>query len=153
MTTAFSLSDVLHPERVLLNLRVRDKAQLLKELARRVATPDIPAETIHTKLTAREALGSTGLGHGFALPHARLDGQRRFVGLFARLSRPIDYGAIDEMPVDLVFQLLLPGEDTTESGATIAALAKVARLFRDSATTAALRRAGSATEVMRLLGG
>ena len=67
-----------------------DKTQALRDLSRRASVAlGIPQETIFSAITAREKLGSTGLGHGFALPHARIEGLDRFFGLFARLGRPI----------------------------------------------------------------
>ena len=94
------ISDLLKPESTLVGLRVRDKAQLITELARRAggALRRDPL-SIETALAARERLGSTGLGRGFALPHARLPDLPGFYGSFARLARPVDFQAIDE-PAD-----------------------------------------------------
>jgi PTS system nitrogen regulatory IIA component len=130
-------------------LRVRDKGQLLRELAKR-AEPfggGIPSDTILAALSSRETLGSTGLGKGFALPHARIEGLTRFVGLFARLARPIDYDAIDGAPVDLVFLLLMPAsaDNNSADNNSVAALAAVSRKFRDGASVARLRKADAAT--------
>jgi nitrogen PTS system EIIA component len=132
------IGDFITPDRIALDLRIRDKAQLLLELARRAAASggEVPAGEILAALRSREELGSTGLGKGFALPHARIDGLTRFVGLFARLARPIDYDAIDGAPVDLVFLLLMPPEAGNNN---VAALAAVSRRFRDSGTVTRLR--------------
>ena len=137
------ISDFITQDRIVLDIRARNKNQLLGELAKRVepASQGIQAETIHAALLSREALGSTGLGRGFALPHARIEGLTAFVGLFARLARPIDYDAIDAAPVDLVFLLLMPAE---AGHSHVAALAAVSRRFRDAATVANLRKADSA---------
>jgi PTS system nitrogen regulatory IIA component len=144
------LADFIAADRIVLDARVRDKAGLLRDLARRAeASSGVAAATILAALSAREALGSTGLGRGFALPHARIEGLRRFIGLFARLARPIDYDAIDGAPVDLVFLLLMPAE---EGNAQVAALAAVSRRFRDDATVARLREADAAG-VLNILGG
>lgn len=143
------IADFLTPDRIALVPRVRDKGQLLADLAARVA-PDcdgIPAGTILAALLTREGLGSTGLGKGFALPHARIEGLKRFIGLFARLARPISYDAIDGAPVDLVFLLLMPAE---ASGQHMSALAAVSRRFRDAGVTTALRTADLA-KVTRIL--
>ena len=121
---------------------MQDKPQLLAELARRSATAtgiDVPA--ILTALQTREQLGSTGLGQGFALPHARIDGLTAFFGLFARLARPIDFQAIDGQPVDLVFLLLIPPNADTEH---VAALAAIARPIRDRQFVRELRQAKDA---------
>jgi nitrogen PTS system EIIA component len=143
------IADFIAAERVVVDLRVRDKAQLLRELATRMESSagGVSAETILTALRSREVLGSTGLGRGFALPHARIEGLPRFVGLFARLTRPIDYDAIDGAPVDLVFPLLMP----TEAGHNhVAALAVVSRRFRDAAVLARLREADTAAALAAL---
>src|ERR1700689_1698444 len=106
------IADFIAQDRIALDLRVRDKGQLLRELAKRVAPfgDGIGSDAILAALLSRETLGSTGLGKGFALPHARMEGLKQFVGLFARLARPIDYDAIDGAPVDIVFLLLMPSE-------------------------------------------
>jgi PTS system nitrogen regulatory IIA component len=134
------IADFIARDRIALDLRVRDKTQLLQELAKRAAASigGIQANTILAALLSREALGSTGLGKGFALPHARIEGLPRFAGLFARLARPIDYDAIDGAPIDLVFLLLMPAD---AGNAHVAALAAVSRRFRDSDVVAHLRSA------------
>jgi PTS system nitrogen regulatory IIA component len=143
------VADFITADRIALDVRVRDKARLLRELATRVAPSagGTTADAILTALRSREQLGSTGLGKGFALPHARIEGLTDFIGSFTRLSRPIDYDAIDGAPVDLVFLLLMP----EEAGASqVAALAAVSRTFRDADTIARLRGADAAT-AFRLL--
>jgi nitrogen PTS system EIIA component len=136
------VADLIAPAQVLAALRVQDKPQLLAELARRAsATTGIDAPTIITALQTREQLGSTGLGKGFALPHARVDGLTAFFGLFVRLSRPIDFQAIDGQPVDLVFLLLIPPDANAEH---VAALAAIARPIRDPLFVRELRQAKDA---------
>ena len=137
------IADFIAQDRIALDLRVRDKAQLLRDLARRVAPfgGGIPADTILEALQSRETLGSTGLGRGFALPHARLEGLKQHIGMFARLARPIEYDSIDGKPVDLVFLLLMPAGADTNS---VAALAAVSRRFRDEDCVARLRKADAA---------
>lgn len=143
------IDSFLAPDRVLLGLGAVGKPALLVELARRVApAARIAAPVIAAALTARERLGSTGVGHGFALPHARLAGLDRFVGLFARLASPIPFEAIDEAPVDLVFLLLIPGAAGEEH---LAALAAISRLMRAERVLAGLRAAGTGAEAYALL--
>jgi len=143
------LSELLIPEDVLLNLRASDKNQLLQELARRAAPrAGIDARVIAAALQSREQLGSTGLGKGFALPHARLRDLGRFVGLFVRLERALEFQSIDGEPVDLVFLLLIP--DTAGNG-HVAALAAVSRKLRDPTVVRALRKANSAATAYNLL--
>ena len=139
------IADLIAPAHVLAALRVQDKPQLLAELARRSAAAiGIDASTILTALRTREQLGSTGLGQGFALPHARIDGLTTFFGLFARLARPIDFEAIDGHPVDLVFLLLIPPDANAEH---VAALAAIARPIRDRQFVRELRQAKDAAEL------
>lgn len=143
------MGDLLRPDRVIAGLRVGDKAQLTTELSRRAAASlQIARQPVEAALIARERLGSTGLGQGFALPHARLDGLDRFFGLFTRLARPIDFEAIDERPVDLVFLLLIPGD---AHGEHVAALAAISRRMRDHAFVQRLRKAGSAAAMYSAL--
>jgi PTS system nitrogen regulatory IIA component len=152
MTHPLNIADFIAPDRIVLELRVRDKAQLLQSLATRIETfcGGVAADTILAALRSREALGSTGLGKGFALPHARIEGLKQFVGLFARLGRPIDFDAIDGAPVDLVFLLLMPSE--TAGNENIGALAAVSRRFRGAETVARLRKADAATVLITFSG-
>jgi nitrogen PTS system EIIA component len=144
-----SVSDFIAPDHVVVGLRVADKAQLLRELARRAASAlSLDHRTILDALQAREALGSTGLGKGFALPHARLDALSRNFALFVRLGRPIDFAAIDDRPVDLVILLLTP----TNGSQHLATLAALSRPLRDDAFMQRLRRAPDAASVHALLG-
>jgi len=133
------LTELIAPNRVLLDVRSRDKAHLITDLSRLAATetPSVPPATIEAALQARERLGSTGLGAGFALPHARIEGLNRFLGLFVRLSRPIEFDAIDGKPVDLLFRLLIPAGATDHVGA----LAAISRRFRHRGLASSLRKA------------
>jgi PTS system nitrogen regulatory IIA component len=142
------ITDLVAPDRVVAGLRVRSKSHLLTELARRAAAATgLSQEHIREALEAREALGSTGIGAGIAMPHAQITGLDRFYGLFVRLDRPIGYEAIDERPVDLVFLLLIP-MNTNEH---LQALACVSRRLRDQAIATNLRRAPSDQEVYQAL--
>ncbi len=143
------LADLLAPDCVVLGLRMRDKPHLLADLARLAAAhaPGVVPTAIEAALSTRERLGSTGLGAGFALPHARVDRLDRFLGVFVRLARPIDFEAIDAKPVDLLFVLLIPAGAADHVGA----LAAVSRRFRDAALAGRLRRAATAAEAYRML--
>lgn len=139
----------LAPDRVVLGLGAISKAALLQDLARRVApAAGVPAQVIAAALDARERLGSTGLGGGFALPHARIRGLSRHIGFFARLALPIPFEAIDNAPVDLVFLLLAPDE---ASGGHLAALAAISRRMRDERVAAAMRAVGATEDAYHLL--
>jgi PTS system nitrogen regulatory IIA component len=145
-----SIGDIIGPNHVVVGLRVADKAQLLRELARRAASAlSLDPRVILDALQAREALGSTGLGKGFALPHTRLDALSQFFALFVRLGRPIDFAAIDDRPVDLVILLLTPADGSQH----LATLAALSRPLRDAAFVQRLRQASDAEAVYALLAG
>ena len=142
------LAELVVPDRVLAGLRAADKRALLSDLARRAAaTLGRDPAAILAVLEAREGLGSTGLGRGFALPHARLAGLDRIFCLFAQLRRPIDFQAIDGEPVDLVMLMLIP-EQAADSNMALAAVAKP---MRDAAFVRRLRAAASASELQQAL--
>ena len=145
---AMNISDLIGPGRVILNLRVRDKAQLLQELAHRAAPfLALDEDAIYRVLQGREQLGSTGVGRGIALPHARIDGIRTLFGMLIRLGRPIDFKSIDEKPVDLVFLLLIPRDAGNEH---VAALAAISRRLRDTGFTERLRKAEASDTILQL---
>lgn len=143
------ISDMLAPADVVLDLRAQDKRRLLDEVARRSAgLAQVSPAAIAEALNGREKLGSTGLGGGIAIPHARLPSLTRPLGLFARLRPPLDFDAIDAQKVDLVFLLLLPAQT---QGEHLNTLASVARKLRDQDVKAALRRAHDVDGLYALL--
>jgi PTS system nitrogen regulatory IIA component len=144
-----NISEFLAPADVIVGLRAGNKGDLIRELARR-ATPvtGIEPAVIANALQARELLGSTGLGRGFALPHARIPGLARFFGTFARLARPIDFQAIDDSPVDLVFLLLIPADAENEH---VAALAAISRRLRNAEVLRGVRKADSPATLHALI--
>jgi PTS system nitrogen regulatory IIA component len=106
-----TIGELIGVDHVIVGLRVGDKTQLLQELARRAsAVLSLDQRMILDALLAREDLGSTGIGKGFALPHARLDALSRFFALFVRLARPIDFASIDGLSVDLVYPVAVSRE-------------------------------------------
>jgi PTS system nitrogen regulatory IIA component len=143
------MSFPITPSDVVPQLRAASKKQVLQEVARRGASRTGEDErTVLELLIQRERLGSTAIGGGVAIPHARIATLDRVYGLFARLERPIDFDAIDNEPVDLVFMLLTP----TNAGADhLKALARVSRLLRDQPTCRKLRGATSADAIYALL--
>ena len=144
-----NIAEFLAPADVIVGLRVNSKENLIRELARRAAlATGIDAAIIANALQARELLGSTGLGKGFALPHARVPGLTRFFGAFVRLARPIDFQAIDDSPVDLVFLLLIPADAENEHVATLAA---ISRRLRNAEVLAGVRKADTAAALHQLL--
>lgn len=143
------LDDFLIPDGVVGVLRAADKATLLADLAGRAAAlTGLNRADVFQALAAREALGSTGIGGGVAIPHARIVGVDRFFGLFARLERPVDFEAVDEQPVDLAFALLAPVGETERH---LQALACVSRRLRDVDAVARLRRCDQVSEMYAVL--
>ncbi len=141
--------DLLRPERVFAHLRATSKKQTLQELARRAAQATGQNErAIFDVLMERERLGTTGVGNGIAIPHGKLPTLDRLYGLFARLEHPIDFDAIDERPVDLVFLLLAP---ETAGADHLKALARVSRLLRDKTACEKLRGTDDSEALYALL--
>lgn len=143
------ITDLLDPRAVVPSLRAANKKQLLQEIARRAA--EITGESeraIFDVLLERERLGTTGVGAGIAIPHGKLSGLKRLYGLFARLETPIDFEAIDEQPVDLIFLLLAPGSAGADH---LKALARISRLLRDRAVCEKLRGSDKAEALYALL--
>ena len=132
--------DLLTPERIVLDVRSRDKQQLMGQIGQtfRRLMPALAADAVERALLDREQLGSTGLGAGFALPHARIEGLQSYLGLLVRLAKPIEFDAIDGKPVRLVFALLIP---TAPDPPHVAALAAISRRFRDPERVAKLEKA------------
>jgi PTS system nitrogen regulatory IIA component len=99
-------------------------------------------------LLEREAVGSTGVGYGVAVPHARVAGLRHLRGVFVRLEQPVEFGAVDDRPVDLIFALFAPPD---ASGDHLRALARVSRILRQTELREQLRKARSADAILALL--
>lgn len=142
--------DLLSPARVIADARITSKKRLLETLATLLDERATPAteRAIFESLVRRERLGSTGLAHGVAIPHGRSPDVTRAVGAFVRLAEPLDFDALDQQRVDLVFGLVVPEHF---SGQHLMFLARLADLFSDAAITARLRSAGTATEIYDLL--
>ena len=128
-----------------------NKRSLMKQLAELAAqrVGAKPADVL-ASLNEREQLGSTGFGQGVAIPHAKIEGLSGIYGLFARLSEPVDYKAIDGRPVDLIFLLLSPPDAGAEH---LKALASISRVTRDAATLERLRGARSRDALAAVLMG
>ena len=143
------LSDLLLPETVLERLAAANKKSLFQQLsAAAAAAYGLDSAAIAEGLTKREKLGSTGFGNGVATPHARIAGLGHVVGVFARLAQPIDFQAVDDLPVDIVFMLLSP----VDAGALhLKALARVSRRLREHGFVDKLRGAGSRDAIYALL--
>src|ERR1700735_1734885 len=141
--------DLITPESWIATSRVANKKQALQELAKRAGVvTGQPERLIFDVLAERERLGTTGVGMGIAIPHGKLSTIERMTGVFARLEKAIDFEAIDDQPVDLIFLLLAPEGAGTEH---LKALARVSRLLRDRATCAKLRGTEGADALYALL--
>ena len=144
------VEDFLAPADVKIDVASTDKKKLLAELAREAAAKiGIGADRIAAELHKREELGSTGIGGGVAIPHARFQQAKAPFGLLARLKKPIDYDAVDGKPVDIVALLLLPEGSGGEQ--QLGALASIARKLRTPAVISALRRARDSMDMYRIL--
>jgi nitrogen PTS system EIIA component len=144
-----NIQDFLSPRDVAINIPVSNKPKLLFELASKAgARLRLPSDHILEELSKREELGSTGVGDGVAIPHARFPEIDKPFGMLFQLRQPIDFDALDGKPIDVVFLLLLP---ESAKGEQLSALACVARKLRKPAVTAALRKATHAAETFRIL--
>lgn len=131
------ISMILEPQGVYEALHSNSRKHLLQEMATRAAEiTGIDEQEIFERLLQREKLGTTGVGKGVAIPHARFDSLKRIYGFFARLETPVDFQSVDDQPVDLVFMLLAPENTGADH---LKALACVSRFFRDEAMCARLR--------------
>ena len=131
------LSSILKPEAVKVFAAASSKTRLFQEIGD-VAAASYglnSSETVEA-LLERETLGPTGVGHGVALPHARITKLDDVVGIFVMLEKPLDFGAVDRQPVDIAFALFAPEESGVEH---LKALALVSRTLRDAALCAKLR--------------
>lgn len=146
------ISDVLAPADVFLDVQTKDKVTLLRQLCAEIAMRvGLSSDKVTKQIAKREELGSTGLGNGVAIPHARLKGVKTPFGVLARLHRGIDFDAIDNQPVDIVFLLLLP--DAANGDAQLNALASVARELRDPNALQRIRDAGSSAALFEAIAG
>jgi nitrogen PTS system EIIA component len=144
-----TLNDIIDARAILPGLKTPNKKQLLQELSQSLSSlVAVDSRVIFETLLQREKLGSTGLGHGIAIPHGRLPAINRVYGVFARLEKPIAFESVDGEPVDLVFALVSP----TQAGADhLTALARVSRLLRDSSILKKLRGTDSAEGLFAIL--
>ena len=145
-----SLEQILSPERVRSDVPAGSRKRTLQVLGEVLAgaDPALSAQGIFDRLVARERLGSTGLGEGCALPHARVPGLGRALAAFLRLRKGVDFDAPDHAPVDLVFALLVPEESTDEHLDTLAA---IARVFSDERVRSSIRSAGAPSRIREVL--
>jgi nitrogen PTS system EIIA component len=144
-----NITEFLSPADVTIDVAAADKNKLLLVLARKAGPSlDLLPEQVFAELQKREELGSTGVGGGVALPHARFRQVGKPTGMLFRLRKAIDFDAVDAQPVDIVFLLLLPEGD---KGEHLGALASIARKLRKPEVAAALREAPDSAQIYRTL--
>lgn len=143
------LSSILNPDAVRVVGQINSKKRLFQKLGEVVSDCcGVDPKNAVAALQERENLGPTGVGHGVALPHARLEGLDRVVGAFLRLEAPLDFDSADRKPVDLVFALFAPKESGVEH---LKALASVSRTMRDATFCTKLRANDDETTLHALL--
>ncbi len=141
--------DLLVQDGVVANLKAGSKKQALQELSQQAAAlTGLHERMIFDVLLQREKLGTTGIGRGIAIPHGKMQELERLHGIFARLPKPIDFDAIDEQPVDLIFLLLAPESAGADH---LKALARISRLLRDDSVCEKLRGADDPEALFALL--
>lgn len=143
------IGSFLQRDDVLITVHATNKRQLLQELARVFAEKSgLPQQEIFQALSQRERLGSTGMGKGLAIPHARLPALTKAVSVFVRLPTPIAFDSLDDTPVDLVFGLIAP---VAGHEAHLDALARISRQLRGDEVRERLRSAGTSESIYSLL--
>jgi PTS system nitrogen regulatory IIA component len=145
------LSQILHPENILLDVPASSKKRALEQIALLFENQQgLERAAVFDSLFARERLGSTGLGSGVAVPHGRIKDMSTPCAAFARLAQPVLFDAPDGLPVDLLLVLVVPEAATQEH---LDILAEVAQCLSDAKIVAALRTQTDATQIHRLLTG
>ncbi len=143
------IGDLLAGGSIAPRLTVTTKRQVLSTVAEIAARSfGVKAPRVFDALMEREALGTTGVGHGVAIPHAPIEGLDRMRGVFARLVTPVEYAAVDDEPVDLIFALLTPPGAASDH---LRAMARVARAMRSAELRRQLRQAGGVDAIRALL--
>lgn len=143
------LHDILAPDAILERVSAVNRKALFQQLSAAAARAyGLDAADVLAAVMARERLGSTGFGAGVATPHGKVPGLAQVCGVFARLTHPLDFDAVDDLPVDIVLMLLSP----PDAGALhLKGLARVSRALRDSALVEKLRGAASRDALVALL--
>ncbi len=143
------LGDLIQPDAVLPALKVNSKKQLLQIMSEKAAAlTGLSEREVFDTVLQRERLGSTGVGNGIAIPHGKISSVKRIAGVFAQLDTPVDFEALDDQPVDIVFLLLAPENAGADH---LKALSRIARMLRDPERIAKLRTAHDAGLLYELL--
>jgi PTS system nitrogen regulatory IIA component len=140
--------DLITEARIISRCEVTSKKRLLESLGELLAGPQLSPDAVFQCLRERERLGSTGIGHGIALPHARVDEIEEPIGAFIQLRTGVDFDAIDNRPVDLAFALLVPGQADERH---LQLLATLAEMFNDARLRERLRAADGNRRLLDLL--
>lgn len=144
-----NLSDLIVPEAIIPALKANSKKQILQIMAEKAAEiTGLDERVIFDTIVAREKLGSTGVGNGIAIPHGKISDVKHIVGVFARLSNPVDFEALDDEPVDLVFLLLAPENAGADH---LKALSRIARVLRDQDMVQKLRNSHESQSIHSFL--
>ena len=143
------IRDLLSPETVVYTIRATSKKQVLQELASLAANVSGQNQrAIFDVLLERERLGTTGIGRGVAIPHGKLPSLDRLYGVFAKLENPVDFDAVDNQEIDLVFLLIAPEKAGADH---LQALSRISRMFRDFEMCKKLRAADNQKMLHKLL--
>jgi len=143
------ISALLSPQKIFIDTEVTSKKKLLEMIANIVADRSNLSQTnIYNNLLSRERLGSTGLGKGFAVPHARVPDLDQVIGCFFRLKEPVNFESPDNQPVDLVFTIIIPEEATEEH---LLILSSLARIFSQPEVCQAIRDAANKEEIEKII--
>ncbi len=143
------LSDLIEVPAILPALKANSKKQLLQLLSEKAArVTGLPEREVFDTILQRERLGSTGVGNGIAIPHGKIAGVKRITGVFARLEQPVDFDALDDQPVDLIFLLLAPEGAGADH---LKALSRIARALRDGETVGKIRGTADAAAIHAFL--
>ena len=144
-----TVTALLSPDRIFIDPNISSKKKLLEFIANTVTDQcGLAHSTLFNSLLDRERLGSTGLGNGFAVPHARLSDLKETIGFFVKLAKPVNFDAPDNQPVDLIFCIIIPEHATDEHLQILASLAKT---FSQPSICAAMRNARSDKDVTRII--
>ena len=144
-----TISALLSPQRIFLDTEITSKKKLLQLIANIVADQtQLSESSIFSSLLNRERLGSTGLGEGFAVPHARLNDLDQTLGCFFRLKEAVNFEAPDNKPVDLVFTIIIPEQATEEH---LMILSSLASIFSKTEICDAIRNAGNKDEIAEII--
>lgn len=146
------ISEILSPDRIRFDTNGTSKKAALETLSSMIAgdNPDLTQFEVFESLLTRERLGSTGLGHGVAIPHGRTRHDNKTLGAFIRMQTPVEYDAVDKQPVDILFALLVPQESTDEH---LQILSRLAEKFSDTELLGKLRTEQSTDAIYELLAG